>query len=419
MSMTRVISEASLLFLRQCGNEIDVHSGYRTVSLQTISSASSDETVEVPDILNSSESLEFCGFTIEVANMLYDRWRADQEELQEGELGYGADIINLAREYISGMAGFHDAFNLTDDWESALDAQGMKETTRQRILDPEFEYIRLTASAKFWAMDTLNLSWEFLDGLDARVQRFREEKDLRSPSPDPNTKPSRALRQPKALTSRLHNSDRRLRLATEVETPSHVPERCIYYKGGGWTRIISIFNSDGSLNLEDILSQPPSDFHPNSLDLYLTKQREVAEHFASYAGRRVPPQTPTTMTVALPWSFIAQAREVFGEDWKKLIWNSRNKTARTRNRGILPRELAEYERAEVIVGMTCNQSSEQIARMTTPEELKILRTPSGGKASQLALRGVEMLDRFEMECRGFVWVAPVVAPKKAQHFPPV
>jgi hypothetical protein len=52
--------------------------------------------------------------------------------------------------------------------------------------------------------------------------------------------------------------------------------------------------------------------------------------------------------------------------------------------------------------------------MKVGEEIPVLRTKSGAKGSQIVLQGPEMLPKFKAEFRGFVWVSPILAPKKAK-----
>ncbi|KAF2708186.1 hypothetical protein K504DRAFT_534826 [Pleomassaria siparia CBS 279.74] len=416
-TQTRVISNSSLRFLYEAGNPITIKAGFRTVSMQTISSYSSDETIDVPDILNSVESLQFCGMSTETSNMLFQKWTLDQETLVPGNLGHGEEIISLAKYYVKQMSRKYNAYLENDDWNYALRKQGISETTIGRIMDPKFQYLRLSSSASEWALDTLSLSWEFLDGLDARVKRSKKELVMRSTSPDPSLIPMPAIKPSSSLSSALHGGSSSLLLASEAEPPKQMPGKSMFYKGGGWDRLISIFNPDGSLNLSEIVSDPPTDFHPFFFNLYFTKQYDVAEHYAEYAGRRVPAQTPTIMTVAVPQAIMAQSREIFGADWRNLIWHSRNKTVLVEAGGRLPSQLSEYEEAQVLIGNICYQGTDQIKRLKSSDELLVLRTKRGDKGSQIMLHGMEMLDLFKKECRGLVWVAPVATPEKAKFFP--
>jgi hypothetical protein len=92
--------------------------------------------------------------------MLFQDWTRDNEQMGLGSFGYDRPVIALAREYIKGMsrAGNGNALRASDDWVEALKRQGIEESTRNRILDPNFKNIRLSRSAAEWALDTLELS---------------------------------------------------------------------------------------------------------------------------------------------------------------------------------------------------------------------------------------------------------------------
>ncbi|KAF2449145.1 hypothetical protein P171DRAFT_186750 [Karstenula rhodostoma CBS 690.94] len=296
--------------------------------------------------------------------------------------------------------------------------QGIKDSTRRRIMDTRFDRLRLSQSAEFWALDTLDISWEFLDGLDRRLQKSKDESDLRSISPDMTTKPSKAVKPDSSLTTTLHSGSLELKAAVEEETPTHVPGRVLVYKGGAYSRIISIFHQDGSLNLRQIVSTPPCDFHPDRRDLYFTKQRDVAVDYAEWAHNRVPPQEPAVLTAAIPAEYTSSSVEIFGDDWKKLVWFSRNMTALLDNGGVLPKELSSYTEADVLIGHICGIGSAQIERMASADALTASKTKTGDKATQIVLNGHTMIIKFREECRGYIWVASMRAPKRAKHFRP-
>ena len=210
-SSTRVISNTSLEFLEQIGNSIELRGGYRTFSLQTVSSFHSDDTIEVPDVLNSTEALQFCGLQTNIADQLYQNWWAGSKPFGPGQ---GDSVIEYARSYIKAKSRARNGLRQSDDWDAALRFQGINEEVRRRILDPRFKNIRLTQSASEWALDTLNTAWEFLDGLDASLQKAKKRGDLRSASPNPSTKPSKAIKLSSSLTSALHGANDSLKLST-------------------------------------------------------------------------------------------------------------------------------------------------------------------------------------------------------------
>jgi hypothetical protein len=184
MSSIPVISPTALDFLSSTGNSghsLDLdNNNHRTISLAILDHSSSNPTFSIPNLLNSAESLQFCGLNAQVADTLYQKWAHDQETLSSGDLGYGDYIIVDARYYLHQMSKEHDAFVATDDYQAALTAMGINETTVERIMDPGFENVRMTASAYEWALDTLNLAWEFLEGLDGRLKQAKDGTELQN-----------------------------------------------------------------------------------------------------------------------------------------------------------------------------------------------------------------------------------------------
>lgn len=352
-SSNRVISNTSLEYLKQNGNNAEFRGGFWTISLQTVSSFDSDNTIEVPDKLNFPESLQFRGLQTAVGNQLYQKWRTDSNN--PFGPGQDDDVVECARSHLRGKARAQDGLWESDDWDAALKLQGVKEDLCQWILNPRFKNIRLTQSDSEWALDTLDLACNFLDGLHARLQKKKKTGDLRSVSPNPSAKPSRAIKPSSSLTSVSHVGNDSLKLSIEAEVPTQVPGRTILHKGGVASRLTSVFKPDGSLELSKIVLIPPVDFHPTRYDLYSTKQWEVASQYANYAHNRFPTEQPAVMTVAVPISFLSNSVELFGSDWNKIFWCSRNRNALIEHGGQLPKEFARYENAETLVGESPQQ----------------------------------------------------------------
>lgn len=330
--------------------------------------------------------------------VLYDKWLNDTLKIEPGQLGHGASLISLARDFINGMSEHYNAFTEEDDWDEALKKQGIKSSSRSRILDVRFKNIRLSQSARYWALDTLNLCWEVLEGLDSRILKRKEQA-----SSNISTTLSKAKKlNTSTSSSTTHEMPPR---KFELGIPTEREDRVLVYKGGSYTRLISIFRPDGSLNLTQIVSKPPCDLHPTRRDLYFTKQYDVALQYAEYIHARVPSQEPAVLTVALPKEYIASSVKIAGPEWRKLVWLSNNKNALYENDGNLPQELELCLQAEVLTGPVCGQGSDQINRMKSADELTVLKTKEGDEVEQIMLNGSKMVGRFVDDCRGYVWVA--------------
>ncbi|KAI9830171.1 MAG: hypothetical protein M1819_005848 [Sarea resinae] len=417
----RVISEGSLQLLLAAGEAGEVNSGFRAVSRASFGSGSSTETVQVPEHLMSASALVFCGFDATVADQIFNKWVENEENYDEETQFEPEDLITLARHYVKTVSRTTEAW-LPDpihSWDGVLQAQGISENTRARILHPDYRELRLTGTASYWALDTIDLCWEFLEDLDGRIIQKKQES-ARVASPDPNIQPSAALRPTlrPTLTQAIHGPRPIYSLLTEAIPPSQVDGCMILYKGGSYERFLSVFRPDGTLNLEPILSRPPTDFHPAYPLLYFTKHIEVAQKYASYVALRIPPEEAGIMYVAVPREIMEGQRSVYHPDWRDIIWHSRNRHAYTANAGRLPPSLRTYEQAPVLVGDICGQATSRVSRMSDQSQLEPLRLRSGGRATQVVFQSPEMISvGFAREVQGRLWVSSTRAPDVCRYVP--
>jgi hypothetical protein len=166
---------------------MNIHDGLITIKRRDIPPHIDDGTIDIPALLNSPQTLTFCGMQTEVAEELYARYLKEQEDVRPGELGYGDDIIEFAYAYIKSAARVDDAFWYDHDWDKALREQGIKESVRRGILHPDYTNLRMTRSASEWAIDTLEMHWYFLTRLNRSLEMF---KHLRPVLPIEATEPS-------------------------------------------------------------------------------------------------------------------------------------------------------------------------------------------------------------------------------------
>ena len=126
-----------------------------SLSLHTTDSgyASAEEGMLIPTVFESVKTYEFIGFTAETSAKVWAIWT---------DVGPDGpwDFEETARNFIKDQA--HDASNLDDDWHQVLQNLGLKEDLYAAILDPAYNSLRLTASAKFWAIDSFQLRFRTL-----------------------------------------------------------------------------------------------------------------------------------------------------------------------------------------------------------------------------------------------------------------
>jgi hypothetical protein len=111
------------------------------------------EFEDIPEIRESIATLRVVGFTEQAASAILHRW-------------WFVSVTNPDREikFFDCMTGHihaypDDAWALREDWNGVLKGISIRKGTRERILDPEFTSIRLTNTAKGWAVDTIEIRW--------------------------------------------------------------------------------------------------------------------------------------------------------------------------------------------------------------------------------------------------------------------
>lgn len=373
-------------------------------NLIRFSSTNSRDSVDIPEDFNSKEFLLFAGFTGHVASQIWDAWqkRGDRQDW----------LIDDARHYIRAAARKHDAVERSDDWDLALREMGLDDRLRQAILHPDFESIRLTGCACSWALDTVNTSFDFLQGLDDAIgkkQRGGSEIE-RVDSPDESSKPRPAIA-PNRAHQKAGSSSAATAPNVKVSTQpplERVEGRTMFFKGGSQYRFEQAVQLDGSLGIRGLQSQNPTDFHPTEATyMYLTKHREVAHRYARYAEERFPSSKGAVLQIAIPNHLVSDAQEIYGDDWRDLIWNSRNSRVTDSNFLRLPSQLKHYENYDVLVSNLCTDSSHKIARMADNSELSIFKLANGAKASQHAFQTISRQQDVARQCTGFFWICDI------------
>ncbi|KAK0644127.1 hypothetical protein B0T16DRAFT_392530 [Cercophora newfieldiana] len=175
-SQTRVLTPTSaIIAITRSSSAPPPKRGFSTISRGSYSSSSSasdhHDVVEIPEVLNSQETLEFFGFQADVAKTIFESW----QELQQtpGQLGHGESVVTTAKHYITRMADVEDAWLPTHNWRQALTKMGINTDLTDAILDGNFDSIRKSKSASAWVFHYFGASntrgWEILRNNHARL----------------------------------------------------------------------------------------------------------------------------------------------------------------------------------------------------------------------------------------------------------
>ncbi|POS77274.1 hypothetical protein DHEL01_v204325 [Diaporthe helianthi] len=374
-------------------------SSWRQISIYSSSSSDDSIIIDVPETLDSLETLIFCGFDEEQAStFIVPEWKRQNELFPERDRTLMDEAMHYMRSKILG----------DQDWHSSLKTLGLSTDLVNRIMNPEFDDIRAGGTPFFWATDSVKEAYFYLCHLAKKTEKVLKADPDRINSPAPNATPKKATK----VSANL-GRERIDVLWEAARRPGNIEGRTTFYKGGSKWRLENAFGGEHGIDITALLSSPPTDFHPSAAYLYTTKQKEVALRYCRYQAERVPSVEPGLLALALPTSTLPEPLQVFGDDWFDLIWSSRCNRALLQNFGRLPEHLEPYERADILVGEICGTSSDKIERLDNKRELTRITIHVGNRdvrASQYVFTSRKAFDYLITELRAapeFLWQEPV------------
>jgi hypothetical protein len=393
MSETLTLSEAAQAVLIPFNFDGSAEPGHRRLRRAAVSSSSDestwDELIDIPIYLHSLQSLRFVGFKKAAAEVILER--------------YHSALIrhaNIPMEFYDFMTGFlegrpENAYRADHDWDKVLKDLGIRERVRMGILNPDYDHLRLTKSAKDWALITIEDGWIFLTGMDKAVKRNGKKikKAFSKDGPGARAKRrseigSEAEQQTGSLVHPTTTAS-----STIIEDNNNI----VLYKGGTVPRFEEAFSSDGELLLWALISAPPTDFSSTSSFLYFSKQYQCAFEYAGYAHSRHPEQDAGIFKISVPKELLADSREIFDEEWKELVFACRSPKKLARSG--LETQL-KYDEENLLIGPICGISNEQCKRLNEASELKPLTLKTGVKASQDVIKSVKRITDIGEACQG-------------------
>lgn len=190
-------SENALLLMREglltpiVKNKRQISSLLLSSSLSTISSliipmssASRKDWIKIPAFLESTETYAFIGYNGSMAPRMWSRYvRYCRDKESVDRLGCG--FFDIARSHIED-SGTPDASHSLDDWQECMEELGVSERLAEAILDYDYWDVRLTATCKFWVIDSMHTEYKALEVLDKKpvtlVALIQQVRDLECPS---------------------------------------------------------------------------------------------------------------------------------------------------------------------------------------------------------------------------------------------
>ncbi|KOS37762.1 hypothetical protein ACN38_g11440 [Penicillium nordicum] len=354
--------------------------------------SSSDSFVSIPDHLVSLAALEHLGYTSETATRIWEywtNWPPGEPKRETDDTDDGVLFIDVAEGHLDNSpdtCAENDA-----EWFHCMDLYGINRELQEEIMDPKFRSIRLTESCKFWIWDTFRLRNRALQA----VQEASRERDMAS-----RREASRPEQSSSVGSERRSISDslrmvpwlsRETALSEAATTAaSRAPGHTTIYKGIDQARVTGLFDDNGNVNFECLVSASRSDFSARQDDIYFVVDREVAEHYACYIKRRSTCSGVVIIHASIPNSVIKSlsAPDIQfihwpSAEWKSLIFHCRNGKK-------LPSELRKYKLAKLVIGTICGKPNVVIGSMRSPDEITeqmVLKTSEGRHAVHYVFKG--------------------------------
>ncbi|KAI9809388.1 MAG: hypothetical protein M1826_003923 [Phylliscum demangeonii] len=310
--------------------------GWRMISVSSYSSDDSDATVEIPEDLDSAESLQFLGFHPEEAGEIWERHCRVEVNYPD----FPNDLLEVAVLHVKGCG---DAATDEDaEWDRAMIDMGMDAATRRAMLTPGHDEIRLRATPRHWVVETLIDRYTFLGSLGRAIVRPELGRDRlvsrMGLEVDRSVAPTGSLgraRRPAPPRFRPSMPPKPKDILEELDVG---PDEVLLLKGG---------------------SIAPTEYAQEETLVYFTLQLECARKYAEWAKDRNVDRgaTAAILYVVVPREQLDDAVTIVGDELKELTWCNQLSL-------LLPEHLHGYQRAQMYRGPIVVTSTPVMARMS-------------------------------------------------------
>lgn len=146
----------------------DLEYGHLPLDDASVSQASDDMFVSIPDQLISQATIEYVGFSKTKANEIWSVWNnwpstGPRRETDPDDSGLQVTFLDFICGYISSSL---DTYSEDDDeWINCMNTYGLSMELQDSILDPLFKYLRLSDSCAEWSRDTIQMRYAGLKAI--------------------------------------------------------------------------------------------------------------------------------------------------------------------------------------------------------------------------------------------------------------
>ncbi|KAL1795000.1 hypothetical protein ACET3X_006816 [Alternaria dauci] len=269
--------------------------------------------LEVPLNLYSVQAFEFIGFTTKKSEQLLKIWAsADEFSLQEV-------LAAHIDEFCCGPV---------KDPRTTMQELGISEARQERIMDPHFNDVRNTAPIYHWIMELVLENLWTLENLSERLNRNLL-----------------VLQSGQKSSSSLRGGASEYRSKYDLIQAGHTT----LYRSTSARRLENVFGKT-SVRLEKMCWMPmaPNDFSFEKVAYYWSNEHWVSERFAAYTSNIIQAPGNVYIIRALVPQGLLEGEGVwklnFGDDWKKLVWHSRN------SEPYPPNIQEKHDQSKIIIG---------------------------------------------------------------------
>ncbi|KAK4893608.1 hypothetical protein LTR27_008075 [Elasticomyces elasticus] len=304
----------------------------------------------IPQTLNSYESLLYLGLNHDRSSKIWSRW-CEPNKYYDEDLGtFAQDFLRNSVEY-EGCDPDED-----DDWTPGLRQIGADEKLIDGIVcsGSEYDDVRRSKSALEWVVQAIDWRWEHLvfvkggAGQDSHDEVVSQgELGGADETPANGDDPSKV--QADDVTSFSYDHETNTVVNAAGETRDYVPLWCATSRIAAekmWSGPLRT----GKFKLSKLMTNSPSDFSRNQAVYRWTPDLEGAQMAAEYAMKTASPAGICLVRIEMPMRLIQEAQTISlrwpDDEWRQMVYHSRRKER-------VPKDLMrKVAKAQMIVGDT-------------------------------------------------------------------
>ncbi|KAK5709155.1 hypothetical protein LTR17_020031 [Elasticomyces elasticus] len=304
----------------------------------------------IPQVLNSYETLLYFGLNHDRASKIWSRWRGPNKHYNEDFGTFTKDFLRNSVEY-EGCDSDED-----DDWTLGLRQIGADEKLIGGIVGSGSEYddVRRSKSALEWVVQAIDWRWEYLvfvrgeGSQDSCYGEVGSQRDLGGAGGLSLVAPAREqsdIAENVADETLVNGVGSSMVQANDIKSFSYSYETNTVVNAAGETLdylplwcATSRINTEkmwsgplrtGKFKLNKLMTRSPSDFSGTQAVYRWTPDLEGAQMDAEYAMKTANPAGICLVRIEMPMSIVQEAQTISlrwpDDEWRQLVYYSRRR----------------------------------------------------------------------------------------------